>query len=271
MTYTAVDFDQTDDFFIKRQNLVCSECVGPAFYRRPERDGREACFVGNPHAADCNLATVERNGTNAGQGCTEDAILTIGRRLVVTFNQGTLPANHETQIIGGHADDGILRIRNEGGTTLRPVAHRNLRQILHSLITSEEFRTSRVRIDVPEKGEFVIADLFVNFSDVTEDHVERYHGFWGVIPVARAVANTLWFNSGGVDDMSVFLDARHKEAFYEMYGDPEVTVSGAYMLVFGELKRTQTGKKIVEITDPGHFTLRVNQRNYDIQVEWVEE
>jgi len=50
--YRSADFAQTEDFENKRDHLVCPECRMRAFYRRPTRNGRDACFAARPHAVN---------------------------------------------------------------------------------------------------------------------------------------------------------------------------------------------------------------------------
>jgi hypothetical protein len=271
ITYTAIDFYHVDNFETKRQNLVCTECSGRAIYRRAGRDGRVPCFVGRPHTEGCQYVTIELEGNPEGQGGAEDEILTTGQRIVVNFNQGTAAVTTETQPTGGNANAGAHRRHNGGGTVQRPVTNRCLGRILCSLIESEEFRRSTQPIVVVGQ-EYRVGDLFVNFAEVTADHVGRYKGFWGVITGFEIDDNnSLWLNSGAYADMSILLDERHAEFFSERYDIETINdLFGAYVLVFGELRRSRNNKKYVEVTDLCYLALRLTPRNDDIRVEWVD-
>lgn len=259
--YNAVDFNQGEDFHTHRHHLVCTACGFPAHYRRQGRDGRDACFVARPHADGCRLATPEYEGAQAVAGNVEDEIFTTGQRIIVNFNIGTTTVTTAAPPTGGAADRGGQRGRNNGGTTPRDVTSRKMSKLLRTLIDSEEFRRSPQIIEIPGQGNYVAADLFVNFSDVTDEHLETYHGYWGQITDAKVgyYSRTLWFNPGGEDDMSVLLDERYIGEVFQLFNIVAPSqIAGAHLLVFGKLKRAQiNGKRFVQITDPRLFTLRL--------------
>lgn len=259
VTYQAEDFNQAEDFINKKRFLECPECHGPAFYRGLTRNGREACFGARPHAPGCDLASVEHDGDATGQGDVEDEIFTTGQRIIVDFNQGTTETDSEALPVGVQADTGNARVRNGQGPTVREIMYRRMSSLLRTLIHSEEFRRSTQVIEIAEQGEFAVTDFFVNFAEVTGEHLDSYHGFWGMIPDARIDGNgTLWFNSGRREDMSVLLDRAFIETIYQRFRIEDVEdIAGAYILVLGVLREAANGKKYVLITDPAHFTLRL--------------
>lgn len=260
VTYDATAFQQAEDFGTKRRYLECPECRGPAFYRGPSRNGREACFGARPHAEGCTLAALELDGAATGEGAEEDEILTTGQRIVLDFNYGTPGTTEGPQPAGVPVRTGNAGTRGAGcGPAVRETMTRRLRPILRTLIESEEFRRSNQLIEVPAVGEFTIADFFVPFSAVTEDDVGSYRGFWGMVPAPRRDGNgTLWLNSGGQEDMSALLDQRYwEETRQRFHIEDEEDIAGAYILVIGELRRGPTGKRYVPITEPSRFTLRL--------------
>ena len=259
VTYQAVDFNQAENIITKKRFLECTECQGPAFYRGPTRNGREACFGARPHASDCDLASVEHDGDTTGQGAGEEEIFTTGQRIVVDFNQGTPITNAEAQPAGEQTATGNIRAQNGQGPTVREIMYRRMSSLLRTLIDSEEFRKSTQAIEIAEQGRFAITDFFVNFAEVTGEHIDSYHGFWGLVPDARIDGKgTLWFNSGGREDMSILLDQLFIDTAYLRFHIEDVEdIAGAYILVLGVLKVASNGKKFVQITDPDHFTLRL--------------
>lgn len=258
--YTANDFMRTEGFETKKRFLVCSECNGPAFFRSPTRNGREACFGALPHADGCTLSTQGREGTAAGQGNVEDEIIATGQRIVIDFNYGAPGNDFPTQPTEEGRGFGQGRTFTGEGTTVRENSYRRLGPLLTTLMVSEEFRRSNQTVMLPGQGEYAASSLFVSFGETTELHIDRFHGYWGMIPDAQIDGNgTLWFNSGGREDISVLLDQRFIETTLQRYHIESVEeIAGAYLLVFGELKRARsTGKKFVQITDPSRFVLRL--------------
>lgn len=259
VTYQAVVFNQAEGFLDKKRFLVCPQCQGPAFYRGSTRNGREACFGARPHAEGCILAAPEHDGTITEPGAGEGEIFTTGQRIVLDFNFGTPVADDGGQPIGATTATGDGGVPGGTGEAVREIMTRRMSSLLRSLMESEEFRGSTQVMEVAGEGEFTVADLFVNFADVTDDNIGRYHGFWGMVPDAqRDGSGTLWFNSGGQEDMSVLLDQRFiEEAYRRFHIDDAEDIAGAYILVLGELKRSRNGKKFVQITEPFRFTLRL--------------
>lgn len=255
--YAANDFSAVADFANKKRYLICTECGGPAFYRGPTRNGREACFGARPHTEDCTLATLDNEGTPNGQDAGE--VLTTGQRIVVDFNHGTPTGTVVEQPLGRPLVAGAVRCRIDGGATTREIISRRMSSLLRSLIESDDFRTSQQIIEITGQGEHSIADLFVSFSDITDAHVGTYHGYWGMIPDARIGMNgTLWFNSGGREDISILLAQAHLGAAYQRFHiDDEEDIAGSYILVFGELNLSTRGKKYVQVTESSRFVLRL--------------
>jgi len=255
--YTVEDFHLVEGFSTKRRFLLCTECRGDGFYRRPSRNGREACF-GAWHETGCTLAAVDRNGGQTGEGEIEDEILTIGQRIVVDFNVGTIQG-------GGADEEGEIPVTrgtagggNGLGPALREEMHRRLRSILRSLIGSEEFRNQDQIIEVAG-NEYTISEFFVNIADAAEEHLDELHGFWGMIPNTQTDDNgTLWFNSQGGTNVSAFLDRRYiQEAMTRFGWGEEEDLAGAYLLIFGILKRSRSGKLCIEISALERFTVRL--------------
>lgn len=257
-TYTADTFFQVEDFPTKKRFLVCTRCGGPAFYRSATRNGREACFGARPHAEGCDLAALEHQ-TEMDDGPPDHEIFTRGQRIIVDLNFGVA-----TTVIDRHSEEGRDGAggptrHGTGGTTPRNYMYRRMSSLLRALVESDEFRRSDQAIEIAGQGEFLVADFFVNFADADDNHVGRFRGFWGMIPDARIAGNTLWFNSGGRDNMSALLDQRYFQDIAHRFNIDDVTeIDGAYILIFGELKRARnTGKKYVQITSPSYFTLRL--------------
>lgn len=259
--YEAVTFAQTENFETNRAHLVCPECNGPAYYRRSTCNGRDACFASRAHAEGCNMATMIQGGPLVGHGEGEEGLFTTGQRIVVNFNYGTQENGDEAQPTGGPPDTGNAGEGNGQGAAVRENTYRYMSSLLRSLIQSEEFRRSTQIIEVPGRDEEVtVEDFFLEFPDVTEDHINTYHGYWGTIQDARqGTGRTLWFNSGHInDDVSALLDHRHIRTVYQTFNiDNETELTGAHILVLGTLRVAGSGKRCVQIEAPEHVTIRL--------------
>lgn len=259
VTYEAADFRQEDGFDNKRRYLVCTECGMRAFYRSFAGNAREAHFGARPHAEGCTLAALEPDGTATGEGAEEDDILTTGQRILLDLNYGTPDPTRGGQPVGVTVRPGNGGARGVYGPAARDTMTRRLRPILRFLMESEDFRRSTQTIQIPEVGEFTIADFFVPFTGVTNDHVGSYRGFWGLVPTPNIDGKgTLWLNSGGHEDMSVLLDQGFIEEIRLRFHFEEVEdLAGSYVLALGELRKGPSGKRYVPISDPSRFALRL--------------
>lgn len=202
-TYNAVDFNQTVNFNTLRRHLVCTECGGPAYYRSQGSDDRAACFVGNPHADGCSRATVVYAVSPAERATVEN------RRIVVNFDFGGQHTGTVIRPTRGVAANGTQEDQNTSGATTRNTVTRGLRSLLSDLIGNEDFTSSAVRIVVPGRRDYAVSDLFVNFVDITDDHIGCFQGFWGRIVNADTRGDTLYFNSGDREAVSVLLDQQY--------------------------------------------------------------
>jgi hypothetical protein len=220
-TYEAATFEQDEYFELIKNSMICPQCSQPVFYRGVTQNGREACF-GARHTEGCDMATSEHDDMQEVVNVSQVA----AQRIVVDFN------------------------------TAGSIDH-----LLQSLMESDEFRRSTRIIEVPGHGEITIADFFVNFADVTENHIGSYHGFWGLIPDARVSGNTMWLNSGGPDSACANVDQIYFETIYQRLDIQNAAkISGSHILVFGELKKGRRDKKFVLITDPNNFTVKFPYR-----------
>lgn len=220
-TYEAATFEQDEYFEFIKNSMMCPRCSQPAFFRGVTQNGREACF-GARHTEGCDMATSEHDDMQE----IENESQATAQRIVVDFN------------------------------TAGSIDH-----LFQSLMESEEFRRSAGVIEIPEQGQYTISDFFVNFADVTENHVGSYHGFWGKIPDARVDGNTMWLNSGGPDAACANADVRHFDTIYQRFNIQNAAeISGSHILVFGELKKGKRDKKFVLINDPNNFTVKFPQR-----------
>lgn len=253
VVYDATDFMLTVNFANNRRHLVCTVCGTRAFFRRQGRNDREACFY-SKHAAGCNRATLTHPTTHAPENAVER------RRIVVNFNYGPQTTTVDRQPTGGVAADAIHENQNNGNVR-RNHSTRNMRSLLSELIGNDGFTSSEIMIEIPGRGEYAIADLFVNFASVTADHIGRYCGFWGRIVNADTDTrgSSLYFNSGNMEAVSVVLDEQFHVETANRYGTDNLNdFRGAYMLVFGELSVSRRGKKYIQITDQNSFTLRLH-------------
>lgn len=258
-TYQAVQFAilPPNELARKRRFLICPECRGPAFFRKASRSGQAACFGARPHQEGCTLAASDYEQNDIGPGDDQDILENPGQRIILDFNFGAPSDRHNDlnapAIAGGRGGRFV-----GGGVRPDAAMHRRLSTILRNLMMSEQFRTSRQKIQIVGTDEFTVSDFFVPFDAVAVQHENKYQGYWGMIASARfGQTNALWLNSGGRDDMSICVQEQFVNEFYERFHiTDEEDLAGIYALVLGTLRTSQGGKKYVQTEDLGFITLR---------------
>lgn len=261
ITYTAVDFSALPptELACKRRALQCTECCGPAFFRKASRNGQAACFGARPHADNCALAAPEYDLEDDGTGNDQDELHNPGERIVVDFNFGV--TNPPIHIEASDLPPNRNRPGRHRGAGIRPDAqtHRRPSTLLHNLIQVPAFRQSEQTVVVEGHDEIPVRDFFVPLSDVSRRHVKLYRGFWGMLSDARFDEDkTLWLNSGSRKNMSFCLRAEQVDGVYARYNvNDEEDFAGAYILVFGTLLESQNGKLYCVIEDPGFVAMRL--------------
>lgn len=254
--YTADNFSRlfSEDLEWKRRLLQCPECGGPAFFRNASLNGRGACFGARPHAHGCGMAAQDYERLLNGVGEGQDALQIPRGKIVVDFGYGS-PAQPEYVDGTGRAsripDDGYRHDFQE---------HRRPSTLLRLLIGSPAFRNSDSLIEVHEKSEIHVRDLFVPLLSVTDQYLGLFRGFWGLLSGVgfSEDQSTLWFNSGGLDTISFCLDTKCLPEFTQRYRvRDEEDIAGAYVLVFGTLKVSPVGKLYCAIEDLDFMALRL--------------
>ena len=259
-TYTAVEFSHLEPMPLerKRRHLICVECDFPAFFRKPSRSGRGACFGARPHREGCTLAATDNEIRLPGVGDDQDEAFNPGDRIIVelAFGGQDGEAHLDADERGPRRPRGG-RYVGEGGPRVAQM-HRRLSTLLRTLVTAPNFRYSDQIIAVNNQAELPARDFFVHLSDVTPQYGGQFRGYWGQLTDAREGADgVLWLNSGGRADISFCLPPEHKRAVMERFRlEEEEDFSGSYILVLGTLQVSRNGKKFCVIEDPALISLR---------------
>lgn len=180
-------------------------------------------------------------------------------RIVLDFNFGV-----QTRSDGAEVFE-VAQIPNEVGSTrgnseqLNLRMHCRLSSILRNLIATPYFGQSDRVIVILGRYEASARDFFVPLFTTTNDTAGLFSGYWGFISDARyALDQSLWFNSGGRDNIGFCLGAQHVEEFCRRYSvDDLEEISGAYILVLGTPQVARNGKLFCLIDDLAYMALRV--------------
>lgn len=259
-TYTAVEFSRLEPLQLerKRRQLICEECRYPAFFRKPSRSGRGACFGARPHGENCDQAAVDNEVRVPGAGDDQDEVFNAGDRIVVELAFGGQDGDvHLDGDERGPRRPRGGRYVGDGGPRVGQM-HRRLSTLLRLLVTAPNFRYSEQLIAVANQPELPASDFFVHLSEVTGQYAGQFRGYWGQLTDAGEGADgVLWLNSGVRADASFLLPQQFRRQVMQRFRlDEEEDFSGMYILVLGTLRVSRNGKKICDIEDPGMITLR---------------
>lgn len=246
--YSAKSFEDLGDHIISsyRRQLVCPECRGPAFYRKESKSGQAACFGARPHGKDCDLAAAEAK-QGGGLGPDKEERINYGERIEVDFNFGAHAVEHANPEEPEDPNGRGGRYARGHGVRSRSSMHRRLSTLLKNLIHSQDFRDSDQIIALPE-GEFRVKNFFVEFSKVSEIHLDEFRGYWGMVSDAGISSGSLWLNSGGREAVSVVVNGDLSDGFIKRFPCTDTDdFAGAYILVFGVLKVSKNAKRYVVI------------------------
>jgi len=129
--------------------------------------------------------------------------------------------------------------------TRQPVQYRNiskgLRSLLRMLMQSDSFKNSDIKIDTGAKHPFKAKNLFVNFDDITADHIKLWRGYWGIISHADSDIN--WLNTANEQNVSIPVSEYHDyiKGVFNILSDDDLV--GAAILVFGKLYISKSDDK----------------------------
>ena len=259
-SYTAVDFSRLPpiDLERKRRQLICDDCGFVAFFRKPSRSGRGACFGARPHAVGCAAAAADNEIPVPGGGDDQDEIYNPGDRIVVelAFGGQEQPPHVDGDPRGPRRPRGGQYV-GDGGPRYGQM-HRRLSTLLRLLVTAPNFRFSQQVIAVEGQPELPANQFFVQLGDVTPQYATQFRGYWGQLSDAKYDSEgALWLNSGGRGEMSFCLQPQHVKTVMERFRlDDEEELAGTDILVLGTLHVSRNGKMFCAIQDPASMTLR---------------
>lgn len=259
-TYTAHNFSQLPlgELTRKRRLLECTECRGPAFFRKASASGQAVCFGARPHEPDCSLRTAE-NELIGGLLGVDDEIFNPGDRIIIDLGGGTATNPRHVDDVDTNAN-GNGRGRRFIGDGERPdaVMHRRLRSLLRLLVTAPNFQYSTQMIEVANRPTLPAHDFFVPIGNVTRQYSGQYHGYWGMLSDAAFDNDgALWLNSGGRQNVSFCVPAEMVSEFFDRYGiADEEELAGAYILILGSVYVSMSNKLYCIVEDSSFIAAR---------------
>lgn len=262
-TYTAIQLEQ---FELSRrnsivQNLRCEYCAEPAYYRSRSTNGqRRPCFFCRPHGENCQVMVQESDPWGDDDEARIRHASSNGGRLIIQI-PGDIESSGVNDVSGEEASDQRTRSSRSGGGAQRDGnVRRGPQRILELLVNSPTFRTSASVVRFRDGSELPVHDAFVDFlrADSVTD-VERWKGFWGVLPVPSRweYGSSYYFNFGPHDsDFRIALSDQTSAEVLARYGLSSVfEMAGCRFLLFDIARLSNSGRFTADIRSVNHIGL----------------
>ena len=265
-TYGADQFADLskDDFLSRRQNLVCPECGGRAFFRRQSHNGRESCFGARPHAEGCNQRTAQAAATTQQERSSSGAWIDPDTRIAVDLTSQSETRNFYDSVQSDNAEmedefsayEEHLLMAKARENSLR---HMRMRPLLRQLISNPGFRQSQHVIEIAGMGKFRACDFFVALPDICTRHdnftLEVFGRIVGIdhSPEYRCV----WLKTEGFNTPNIYIPQVIAIFMLERLEiDNLAHLAGMHMLVLGAVRGLRNGQRYISLDDPRHIAVQ---------------
>jgi len=241
-TYTAeelVDLD-IDEREVLHGRLVCPSCDATAWWRRPSRDGKAACFFATDHADDCDRASPLRK-TVADPDVAHHVEAVAEAGVALRIDGARLPSNPDkpSQPSSNTAPrpSATTKAAKNRKTTQ---SNRVLQALLTTLIHDPDFAKSDSPIETDAGYTWRARHLLVPFE--MAEAADKPHLYWGrIVSTDRALK---WLNTGPPpDSASIDVICFYRDVAGALgVSDPEHELTGAYCI-----ESQKTGKPIIRV------------------------
>jgi hypothetical protein len=265
-TYGADQFADlsNDDFLSRRQNLVCPECGGRAFFRKQSQNGRESCFGARPHAEGCGQRTAQAAASAHQERGSPGAWIDPNTRIAVDLTSQSGARNGYDSVpsdniemedeFSAYAEH--LRMEKVRENSLR---HMRMGPLLRQLISNPAFHHSQQVIEIPGLGKFRACDFFVALPDICARHDNFTLGVFGRIVGVDHSSDYrgFWLKTEGLSTPNIYLPQDIALYMLELLEINNLAhLAGMHMLMFGAVRVSRNGQRYISLNDPRHITVQ---------------
>lgn len=242
-----------------RRALVCQECNAQGYYRKASRDGKPACF-GAYHTDNCKYKTQGSKSLITPEVVEEVKTIATNKQIIdIAFvlyesNKTRLPNSSTSEVTT--ASNRASKQHTRASTQTRHT-QRGLKSLLKMLMHTDTFASSNIAINTGAEHPFKAKNLFIHFNDTSEEHKQKWRGYWGMI--SHANSDISWLNVANERDVSILVDNLKKEIMTMCKIESAEELAGASVLVFGRLNISANGKWYIKIDrdNPQHIFVKV--------------
>lgn len=223
-----------------RRDLACTSCGADAYYVRPSRNGRPACFGARPHNEPCDVASQSTDsiGVESLTAVEERASNRDGFALQAADEQPIKHTTTDRRVVDQKSGRTYTEASDTGaGST----AGLKLNRLLRLLVSKPGFAESATSLSLSDGTQTTIRDYCVPMRRVDLSYRWRERVYWGTIRYANADDDGAWLNTGTRAEPTIRIKAEHLEPllnFWEL--DDADDLSGAAFAFWGKLR---PGKK----------------------------
>jgi len=263
-TYDISSFSQLDAHILDkyRRALVCTECNGQGYYCKEAINGKPACFCAY-HEDSCiykSKDTIPRYDP----GTIEEVNTIITNSETIDINFSAYTASQLKPMDSRKPSSSRALSKSSKQHTRQPVQYRNmnkgLRSLLRMLMHTDSFRRSDIKINTGFEYPYKAKNLFVNFDEITEKHLKKNRGYWGII--SHADNDIEWLNTANEQNVSILI-SEVKGYISEAFNiESDSDLEGVAVLVFGWLntsKNKNNKKWYIKPSQPGHIFIKLNE------------
>lgn len=220
-----------------RRDLACAACGADAYYVRPSRNGRPACFGARPHNEPCDVAS------QTTEKVTVES-LTAGEQRAARTDGFTLRGADARPILHTVLDDPPVdsnkpgRTYTEGGGGARGSRPGlKLNRLLRLLVVKPDVADAPTPLQLANGTQTTFREYIVPMGRVDRTHRDRERVYWGTIRYAKATEDGAWLNTGSRSEPTIRIsNAALSQVldFWEL--DEAEDLSGAAFAFWGRLR-----------------------------------
>ncbi len=239
-----------------RENIVCEECGGDAYYRRATKDGKTACFAAS-HILPCDTASGNKSSKNSGGDETNE--IESGQDFEIFWNYSNRKVMQTEE---SEEETDLVVKKNKKKYILKPSIEKKGKIGLASILKYAEYdilEKQTYNVNIPGVGLKKLKDIVVNLKDVNDIHLNKNLFLWGNIYSFKSN----WLNTSYDNNIGIRVNESIQERFWTLYRDRFVKLlhdKKCLIIIFGKVGKSKAGKYFIRLNEMKYFYIRKSKR-----------
>lgn len=237
-----------------KNNLICIECGKNAFYKRPAKDGKKACFAAR-HVIGCKQSSTHRGNYSEGKEEVSEINLNtsffeVSWNYVNSFKNRVEGDNYETSYYSG---------KNIKKNIKKSAIQKNMKISLYQILKFAEYNVIKDQdIVINLLHEFkLLKDVVLHMKEISDNYLDSYNFYWGKIHNF----NENWLNTDYDNKISILIDNAISKKFWDLYKKRLYKVlKNNSFIVFGKVKKTKNDNYYIIVKDLKKLYFRKSRR-----------